>query len=68
MLKESDILYQSGRHWVLKVGAGHFEIMEDQPRMGYSLRRGTVAYPNDPGKAWARAAQECDRLAAKAAA
>lgn len=61
-LTESDILYQNGKHWVVKVKNG-FEINRNESC--YAVRVGTVGKFSAPGfppnEGFNRAKAACDR-------
>ena len=57
MIKESDIVFESGRHWVLNLGSKGFEVYRNT--ITHSERCAVIGYTGEKGLE--RAKQEVER-------
>lgn len=61
MLHESRIAYERGRHWAYEESPGHFTIWRNCASGCGATKRATIAFPDRPEHARARAINEVNR-------
>lgn len=59
MLKESDILHETGRHWIVRNDRGDLEVYRNG--VTHSTRCATIGFRDRPDYQMERAIAECDR-------
>lgn len=59
MLKESDILHEDGRHWIMRTAAGDLEVYRNEGT--HSVRRAIIGFRDRPAYQMERAIAECER-------
>lgn len=58
-IREDQIAYETGTHWVLEIQPGRFEVYKSG--VTHSIRCAQIGPYPEPGRAKARAIEECDR-------
>jgi len=58
-IKESDIEFEGGDFWVLRVGTGHYEVLER--RNTHSVKVSTFHFRTQAAYALSRAITDCQR-------